>query len=95
MLVLTSMSSNMADGNQQTSVTEFCYKSVNLFFEKLINMKVMVILIHELFEIAKFLEMSHFFNLHDSSLGRRITQKLKNSSVLHHKTKNLLKQKFV
>ena len=45
MLVLTRtwMSSNMAEGNQQKhlfrSVNEFCDKSVNLFFEKLINIK--------------------------------------------------------
>ena len=26
----------------ETSVTEFCYESVNLFFEKLINMKVVL-----------------------------------------------------
>ena len=45
MLVFTWMSSNMADG----SVTEFCYKSVNLFLEKLINIKVILFLIHELF----------------------------------------------
>ena len=32
----------------ETSVTEFCYKSVNLFFEKLINIKVILFLIHEL-----------------------------------------------
>ena len=31
------------------SVTEFCYKSVNLFFEKLINIKVILFLIHKLF----------------------------------------------
>lgn len=45
MLVLTWMSSNMANG----TVREFCYKSVNLFFEKLINIKVILFLIHELF----------------------------------------------
>ena len=45
MLVHTWMSSNMADG----TVTEFCYKSVNLSFEKLINTKVILFLIHELF----------------------------------------------
>ena len=51
MLVLTWMSSNMADGNQtETSVTEFCYKSVNLFLEKLINIKVILFVIHELFQ---------------------------------------------
>ena len=33
----------------ETSVTEFCYKSVNLLFEKLINIKVILFLIHELF----------------------------------------------
>ena len=33
----------------ETSVTEFCYKSVNSFFEKLINIKVIIFLIHELF----------------------------------------------
>ena len=33
----------------ETSVTEFCYKSVNLFFEKVINIKVIFFLIHELF----------------------------------------------
>ena len=50
MLVLTWISSNMADGNQQKkSVTEFCCKGVNLFFEKLINIKVILFLLHELF----------------------------------------------
>ena len=34
----------------ETSVTEFCYKSVNLFLEKLINIKVILFLIHELFK---------------------------------------------
>ena len=33
----------------ETSVTEFCYKSVNLFFEKLINTKLILFQIHELF----------------------------------------------
>ena len=33
----------------ETSVTEFCYKSVNLFFEKFISIKVILFLIHELF----------------------------------------------
>ena len=33
----------------ETSVTEFCYKSVNLFFEKLINIKAILLLIHKLF----------------------------------------------
>ena len=33
----------------ETCVTEFCYKSVNLFHEELINIKVILCLIHELF----------------------------------------------
>ena len=33
----------------KTSVTEFWYKSVNLFLEDFINIKVILFLIHELF----------------------------------------------
>ena len=33
----------------ETSVTEFCYKSVNLILEELINIKVILFLILELF----------------------------------------------
>ena len=33
----------------KTSVTEFWYKSVNLFLEELINITVIIFLIHELF----------------------------------------------
>ena len=33
----------------ETSVTEFCHKSVTLFFEKLIKVKVILFLTHELF----------------------------------------------
>ena len=40
----------------ETSVTEFCYKSVNSFFEKLINIKVILLLIHELFRQQNFLK---------------------------------------
>ena len=40
----------------ETSVTEFCYKSVNLFFEKLINIKIILFLIHELFRWQNFLK---------------------------------------
>ena len=36
--------------------------------------------------------MCHFFNIHDSSLGRHVnanvTKKFRNSSVPYHKTKN-------
>ena len=33
----------------EASFTEFCYKSVNLFFEELINIKVILFAIHKLF----------------------------------------------
>ena len=33
----------------ETNVTEFCFKSGNLFFEELINIKVILFLIRELF----------------------------------------------
>ena len=51
MLELIRMSSNMADRNQQKhlSVTEFCYKSVNLLLEELVNIKVILFLILEVF----------------------------------------------
>jgi len=34
---------------RETSVTKLSYKSENLFFEELINIKVILFLIHELF----------------------------------------------
>ena len=40
---------NMAAGNQQKSVTEFCYKSVNLSLKELKHMRVILFLIQELF----------------------------------------------
>ena len=39
MLVPIRMGTNMAVGNQQKHVTEFCYKSVNLSLEELKNIK--------------------------------------------------------
>ena len=51
MLVPIRMGTNMAAGNQrrETSVTEFCYESVNLSLEELRNIKIIVFLIQELF----------------------------------------------
>ena len=44
MLVLTGMGTNMADGETtETSLTEFCYKSVNLSLKELINFKVKIL----------------------------------------------------
>ena len=48
----------------ETSVTEFCYKSVHLSLEELPNIKIVLFLIEEPVQIAKFLkispEISHF-----------------------------------
>ena len=42
----------------ETSVTEFCYKSVNLSHEELKNIKITLFQIQEPVQIAKFLEIS-------------------------------------
>ena len=55
MMVPTWMGTKIADATK-TSVTEFWYKSVNLFLEELINIKVILFLI-----IEKFPEIRHFF----------------------------------
>ena len=44
----------------ETFVIKFCYKSGNSFFDELINIKVILFLIRELF-IAKFPEINYFF----------------------------------
>ena len=49
MLVPIRMSTNGGQNPTEASVTEFCYKTVNLFFEELINIKVVLCLLHELF----------------------------------------------
>ena len=43
----------------ETSVTEFCYKSVNLSLEELKNIKMVLFLIQEPVQIAKFPEIRH------------------------------------
>ena len=49
MLVLLDELQHGGQKQIETSVAEFCYKSVNSFFEKLINNEVILFLIHELF----------------------------------------------
>ena len=44
----------------ETSVIEFCYKSVNLSLKELKNIKIILFLIQEPVQIAKFTEISHF-----------------------------------
>ena len=42
----------------ETSVTEFCYKSVNLSLEELKNINIILFLIQKPVQIVKFLEVS-------------------------------------
>ena len=102
MLVLTWMSSNMADGNHatETSVTEFCYKSVNLFFDKLINIKVILFRYMNCLD-SKFSEIS-FLTYKTAllySLGRHVNAaSRKNLEIQAYsitKPRTLLKRKFV
>ena len=95
------------DGNQhsgrkptETSVTEFCYKSVNLFFEELISIKAIPFLIHELFRQRNFLKQFIFSNLQDSSLGIHVNTTSRSSlleiqAYSSTKPRTLLKRKFV
>ena len=56
----------------ETSVTEFCYKSVNLFLEELKNETIILYSNTRAVQIAEFPEISHFFNQHHSSLVRHV-----------------------
>ena len=59
MLVPIRMGTNMAARKPtETSVTEFCYKSVNLSLEELKDIKIILFLIQEPVQIAKFPEIS-------------------------------------
>ena len=71
----------------ETTVTEFCYKSENLSLEELKNIKIILFLIQEPVQIAKFLELNPEIS-HLLSCKCRVTQKLRNSSVVYRKTNN-------
>ena len=60
MLEPIGMGTNTAAGNQQKHVTEVCYKSVILSLEELKNIKIILFLIQEPIQMAKFPEISHF-----------------------------------
>ena len=81
-----------------TSVIEFCCKSVNSFFDELINIKVILCNTRTV-QIAKFPDISHFFYLHGSSLSRHVNAALRKSLEIQaysvSKPRNLLKRKFV
>ena len=55
----------------ETSVTEFCYKSVNLSLE-LKNVTVILYSDTRTVQIAEFPEISHLLNQHHSSLAHHV-----------------------
>ena len=56
----------------ETSVTEFCYKSVNLFLEELKNVTIILYSNTRTVQIAEFPEINHLLNQHHSSLARHV-----------------------
>ena len=56
----------------KTSVTEFCYKSVNLSVEELRNVTIILYSTTGTVHIAEFPEISHLLNQHHSSLARHV-----------------------
>ena len=56
----------------ETSVTEFCYKSVNLPLEELKNITIILYSNTRTVQIAEFPEISDFLNQHHSSLARHV-----------------------
>ena len=52
----------------ETSVTDFCHKSVNLSLEELKNVTIILYSNARTVQIAEFPEISHFLNQHHSSL---------------------------
>ena len=56
----------------ETSVTEFCYKSVNLSLEELENLKIIPFLIQEPVQIAKFSEKKSQNKSLFNQLGRHV-----------------------
>ena len=57
----------------KTSVTELCYKSVNLSLEELKNVTKILYSNTRTIQIAEFLAISHLLIRHHSSLGRHVS----------------------
>ena len=75
---------------KETSVNKFCFKRVNLSLEELNNIKIMLFLTFELFRWPNFQKYVTFLT-HMTALSTIInaaSQKLRNSSIVCHKTKN-------
>ena len=86
----------------ETSVTEFCYKNVNLSLEELKNIKIILFLLHRPYSPRGDIGNKSFL-LHElfgqpnspnyvgfvNQHGKcHVTRKLRNSSVVYYKTKN-------
>ena len=56
----------------ETSVTEFCYKSVNLSLEELKNVTIILNPHTRTIQMAEFPEIIHLFIQHHSSLARHV-----------------------
>ena len=56
----------------ETSVTEFCYRSVDLFLDELKKVTILVYSNTRTPQIAESPEISHFLNQHHSSLARHV-----------------------
>ena len=56
----------------ETSVTEFCYKSVNLSLKELKNVTIILYSNTRTVQIVEFPEISHLLNQHHSSLARHV-----------------------
>ena len=63
----------------ETSVTEFCYKSVNLSHEELKNATIILYSNTGTVQIAEFPEVSHLLNQHHSFLARHVKAKSRKS----------------
>ena len=81
----------------KTSITEFWYRSLNLFLEELINIKLILSLIHELFRSQNSPKDVAFWN--DNSPGRHVNatshKSLEIQTYSITKPRTLLKRKFV
>ena len=56
----------------ETSVTEFCYKSVNLALKELRNVTIILYFNTRTVQIAEFPEISHLLNQNHSSLAQHV-----------------------
>ena len=89
MLVPIRMGTNMAAGNQQKHLSlSFATKAYIYLSRNSKNIKIVLFPIQETVQIAKFPEISHFLTNSAASRKCRVTQKLRNSSVVYRKTKN-------